>query len=102
MLHPFVNCDCKSGLFTTFFRVWFLMTSIMVTFASTWIGLITIDYWLKAESTSLWEIVTLCLLSVGWLMAINAVFMTVGSVKIVCVQVLCWHVRLRCHGCPIG
>uniref|UniRef100_A0A5K3FHW4 Palmitoyltransferase n=1 Tax=Mesocestoides corti TaxID=53468 RepID=A0A5K3FHW4_MESCO len=59
-------------------RVWFLLTSVMVSGVSTWIGYLTVKYWKQVESTSLWEVITLCLLVVGWLMAINAVLMTVS------------------------
>lgn len=54
------------------------MTSAMVSIVSSWIGLLAVRYWQQAESTSLYEIVTLVLLSIGWMFGLNACFMTVG------------------------
>ncbi|EUB62421.1 Methionyl-tRNA synthetase, cytoplasmic [Echinococcus granulosus] len=60
-------------------RVWFLLTSIMVTIVSSWIGWLAVRYWQKADSTSLYEIMTLVLLSIGWMFGLNACFMTISS-----------------------
>ncbi|KAL5965646.1 Protein S-acyltransferase 24 [Taenia solium] len=59
-------------------RVWFLLTSAVVSIVSSWIASLAVRYWQQTESTSLYEIVTLILLSIGWMFGLNACFMTLS------------------------